>query len=69
MNFPVADDRDYQTVAGLVLEEMKHLPEVGESFVMNGWRFEVVDLDGRRIDKLLLTAEVPLDDGGRRSFH
>ncbi|NMN69545.1 putative hemolysin [Rhizobium sp. 57MFTsu3.2] len=65
MSFQVEDDREYQTVAGLVLEEMKHLPEVGESFVMNGWRFEVVDLDGRRIDKLLLTAEVPPGDASR----
>jgi putative hemolysin len=32
---------------------------------MNGWRFEVVDLDGRRIDKLLLTAEVPPGDASR----
>ncbi|MBW9117913.1 HlyC/CorC family transporter [Rhizobium cauense] len=68
MGFQVGSDRDYQTVAGLVLEEMKHLPEVGESFVMNGWRFEVVDLDGRRIDKLLLSAEVPSDDGGSRTL-
>jgi putative hemolysin len=47
---------------------MKHLPEVGESFTMNGWRFEVVDLDGRRIDKLLLTADVPPDDGVSRTL-
>ncbi|MDQ0563588.1 putative hemolysin [Rhizobium mesoamericanum] len=68
MGFQIDNDRDYQTVAGLVLEEMKHLPDVGESFVMNGWRFEVVDLDGRRIDKLLLTSEVPPDEGGSRTI-
>jgi putative hemolysin len=33
---------------------MKHLPELGESFTKNGWIFEVIDLDGRRIDKLLI---------------
>lgn len=57
MNFQVEDDRDYQTIAGFVLQELRHLPEVGESFSKNGWRFEVVDLDGRRIDKLLVTAD------------
>jgi putative hemolysin len=45
-------------VAGLILEELKHLPELGESFVKNGWRFEVIDLDGRRVDKILVSAEV-----------
>lgn len=46
-------DRDYQTVAGLVLHAMRRLPRVGEAVVDHGWRFEVVDLDGRRIDKVL----------------
>ncbi|WP_267554133.1 hemolysin family protein [Rhizobium rhizogenes] len=57
MSFPVEEDRDYQTVAGFVLQELRHLPEVGECFSKNGWQFEVVDLDGRRIDKLLVTAD------------
>ncbi|GLU29979.1 MULTISPECIES: hemolysin family protein [Brucella/Ochrobactrum group] len=57
MRFPVDDDVEYNTVAGFVLEELKHLPEVGETFSKNGWIFEIVDLDGRRIDKLLITSE------------
>jgi len=57
LRFPIDDDAEYNTVAGLALEELKHLPDVGETFVKNGWVFEIVDLDGRRIDKLLLTAE------------
>ena len=57
MNLQIEDDRDYQTVAGFVLQELRHLPDVGESFTKNGWRFEVVDLDGRRIDKLLVNSE------------
>ena len=48
-------DRDYATVAGLALAVFRHLPAEGESFVEQGWRFEVVDLDGRRIDKLLVS--------------
>ena len=55
MGFSVGDGRDYETVAGFVLDELKHLPELGESFVKNGWNFEVIDLDGRRIDKLLVS--------------
>ena len=37
---------------------MGHLPEVGEAFDAFGWRFEVVDLDGRRIDKILAKRSV-----------
>ncbi|PZU90898.1 MAG: DNA-binding protein [Chelatococcus sp.] len=48
-------DADYQTVAGFVLAQMNRLPNVGESFETDNWRFEVVDLDGRRIDKILLS--------------
>jgi putative hemolysin len=48
-------DRDYATVAGLALAVFRHLPGEGESFVEQGWKFEVVDLDGRRIDKLLVS--------------
>jgi putative hemolysin len=47
--------RDYETVAGLVIGELQHLPATGESVQTLGWRFEVVDLDGRRIDKVLAT--------------
>ncbi len=49
------EDRDYATVAGLALAAFRHLPGEGESFVEQGWRFEVLDLDGRRIDKLLVS--------------
>lgn len=48
-------DADFHTVAGFVLHEMQRLPQVGESFDKGVWRFEVVDLDGRRIDKILAT--------------
>ncbi|MBO1041127.1 hemolysin family protein [Brucella pituitosa] len=59
MRFPIEDDVEYNTVAGFVLEELKHLPDVGETFSKNGWIFEIVDLDGRRIDKLLIKSEEP----------
>lgn len=47
-------DPDYQTVAGLVIEKMGSLPKLGEHVTFGGWRIEVIDLDGRRIDKLLV---------------
>ncbi len=45
-------DRDYATAAGYVLSVLRHLPHEGESFTDQGWHFEVVDMDGRKIDKL-----------------
>jgi putative hemolysin len=53
LGFQLPTKRDYQTVAGFVLAELRRLPAVGEAMETNGWRFEVVDLDGRRIDKVL----------------
>jgi putative hemolysin len=46
-------DRDYATIAGFALSVLKHLPETGETFSYDGWKFEIVDLDGRKIDKLI----------------
>ena len=46
-------ERDYSTVAGFALSVLKHLPETGETFRHDGWKFEVVDMDGRKIDKLI----------------
>jgi putative hemolysin len=47
------EDRDYATAAGFALGELKHLPVVGEIFRAHGWKFEIADMDGRKIDKLL----------------
>ncbi len=55
INLP--EDRDYATVAGHVLWLMKRLPEVGDFVDHQGWRFEIVDMDGRKIDKLLVAAQ------------
>ncbi len=51
----VPRDAKYETVAGFVLAELNHLPVVGEVFERGPWRFEVMDLDGRRIDKVLVS--------------
>jgi len=50
---------DYTTLAGFVLAQLGHLPATGESFRWRGMRFEVVDMDGRRIDKLLIQRLAP----------
>ena len=47
------EDRDYATAAGFALSVLKHLPETGERFAFGGWNFEIVDMDGRKIDKLI----------------
>lgn len=44
---------DYATLAGFALHQFGHIPEAGEKFEHHAWCFEVVDLDGRRIDKIL----------------
>jgi putative hemolysin len=49
------DDAEYTTLAGFVLSELGHIPAVGERFRWRNWEFEVADLDGRRIDKVLAT--------------
>ena len=53
LGIALPDDRDYSTVAGFALSVLKHLPEVGEKFRHDGWSFEIVDMDGRKIDKLI----------------
>ncbi len=55
MGIDLPENRDYETVAGYILSHMHHLPATGETVDAQGWRFEVVDLDGRRIDKVLAT--------------
>jgi putative hemolysin len=58
-NVPVPKDARYETVAGFVLAHVNHMPAVGEVFEQDGWRYEVLDLDGHRIDKVLVTPVAP----------
>jgi len=53
LDIELPDDRDYATAAGYALSVLKRLPGEGEWFADQDWRFEVVDMDGRKIDKLL----------------
>ena len=51
--------RHYHTVAGFVLAQTRQIPTLGEAFTHGRWRFEIIDLDGQRIDKVLATLVKP----------
>lgn len=51
---PGEEDHDFHTIAGMVMAQFGRIPEAGEHFVWQGWRIEVIDRDGARIDKLLV---------------
>ncbi|MEP3052180.1 MAG: hemolysin family protein [Erythrobacter sp.] len=56
------DSREFGTAAGYVLSVLKKLPAEGELFTDQGWRFEVIDMDGRRIDKILVAEDKTAED-------
>jgi putative hemolysin len=49
----------YQTVSGLVMHQLGRIPATGDQFPWGGFRFEVVDMDGHRVDKVLVTPLPP----------
>jgi putative hemolysin len=53
------DEHEFDTVAGFVLHELERIPHTGDSFEWRGFTFEIVDMDGQRIDKLLV--KIPQD--------
>jgi putative hemolysin len=57
-SLPGEEDSDFETLGGFVLDRFGHIPSVGESFTWNGWQFEVMDMDGHRVDKVQLS-ELP----------
>lgn len=50
---PVPEDANYSTIAGFLLHRLGHIPAPGEVVETREWRFEIVDLDNRRIDKVI----------------
>ncbi|MCK9540930.1 MAG: hemolysin family protein [Novosphingobium sp.] len=65
LGMALPDSREYATAAGYVLSVLKRLPREGENFTEQGWRFEVVDMDGLKIDKLLVAPDRP--EGGEET--
>lgn len=59
---PDEDEATYQTVAGLAMAELRRIPKAGDKFRVAGFEFEVVDMDGRRVDKLLVARLVEDDE-------
>jgi putative hemolysin len=55
---PGEEDEDFETLGGFIVDRLGHIPKAGEFFVWHRWRFEVVDMDRYRVDKVLLS-EVP----------
>ena len=63
MLFRSLPDDDWDTVGGFVFGTLEHVPEVGEHVVCEGWRFEVTEVEGRRIRRVKVTlAPDPLLD-------
>ena len=62
-DLPDDADQDYNTAAGMIMTRFGRIPQVGEHFDWRAWRFEVVDLDGARIDKILISHVYKSVDG------
>lgn len=57
------ENGDFHTAAGFVLERLARIPTEGDHFDLDGWRVEIVDMDGKRIDKLLFMPIPEENDG------
>lgn len=60
---PGQADADYHTVGGLMMSQLGHIPVTGDQFEWEGRRFEVVDMDGHRVDKVLIAPASPAPEG------
>jgi putative hemolysin len=56
---PGEDEGHYQTLGGFIMAQLGRIPKAADYFDWNGWRFEVVDMDGRRVDKVLVSRHSP----------
>jgi putative hemolysin len=55
-------EQEFDTLAGFILHELKHIPTTGETFEWRGFSFEIVDMDGHRIDKVIVAISQKLKD-------
>jgi putative hemolysin len=56
----IPEDRGFHTLAGFIMWQLGRVPRTGDKFEWHGWHFEVVDMDGRRIDKVVVTPPPPV---------
>jgi putative hemolysin len=60
-HLPEEESGDFHTLGGFLMAQMKRVPKVADHILVDGWRFEVVDMDGHRVDKVMV---VPPGQGG-----
>jgi putative hemolysin len=53
-SLPGEDSGDFHTLGGFVMAQINRIPKIADHFAVNGYRFEVVDMDGRRVDRVLV---------------
>jgi putative hemolysin len=58
----MGEEQEFDTLAGFILHELKHIPETGETFEWRGFDFEIIDMDGQRIDKVLINVSDEIRD-------
>lgn len=63
-DLPGAQDGTYETLGGFVMMHLGHIPQLSDTFEWAGYRFEVVDMDGHRVDKVLVTPPATAVDTG-----
>ena len=63
-DLPHEEETEFQTLGGFVVTHFGRIPTAGEWFQHEGWRFEVVDMDRHRVDKLLVTAPEKMEEAG-----
>jgi putative hemolysin len=56
---PGEDEADYQTLAGFIVTQFGRIPATGDHFDWGGWRFEVMDMDRHRVDKVTVSRPPP----------
>ena len=54
-DLPNEEHAGYETLGGMLMAEIGHIPHAGEHILWDGWRFEVMDMDGYRVDKVLVS--------------
>jgi putative hemolysin len=63
----ISEDEDFTTVAGFIMNELDAIPRTGDKFNYQNYSFEIVDMDGNKIDKVIITAldpQEPMEDSG-----
>lgn len=55
-------ENEFDTLAGCILHDLEHIPQTGEKAKWKGFKFEIIDMDGHRIDKVLVTASQEILD-------